>query len=250
MPATKIGANKNTMLAQGPKAAVNDVLVPLLSELATLTNTSEAAKWDGYDFGIEASEQDEDRALTDAAGAATRGYENFGGAIAYYTPDPADTSSIYRQARNLVGVPHTELVNVQRDGLPAGTAFAAGQVVNVYHVITDANAHQRGDKNRYYTIDFKPKGFVGVNRIIPSAVATAVAITGTAAVNVGESVQLKATYEGNNITVGAEWRSSDETVAVVTKHGIVIGISAGTADITATYPGSAAGTPTEVTVSA
>lgn len=249
MPAKKIASNQNTGLWVGPKSAVADPRKPTLAELNTLTNVSDAVRWEGYDFGIEASEQDEDRALTDAAGAASRGYENFGGGIAFYTPVPADTSSIYRQTRSLVAVPHTELVIVQRDGMAAGIPFAAGQVVNVYHVITDANTHARGDKNRYYTIDFKNKGFVGVNRIIPSAVPTAVAITGGAAVGVDNAIQLKAAYEGNNITVGAEWRSSDEGVAVVTKHGIVIGRSAGTADITATYPGSAAGTAHEVTVS-
>lgn len=249
MPAKKIASNKNTLLALGPKAAVPDVLDPELAQLLTLTNVSEATKWDGYDFGIESSEQDEDRALTDSATAATRGYENFGGGVAFFTPQPSDTSSVYRQARNIAGVPHTELVVVQRDGYPASAPFAAGQVVNTYHVITDARSEQRGDKNRYWTADFKPKGAVGVNRIIPSAVATAVAVTGAAAVDAGESIQLKAVYEANDITVGAVWRSSDESVAIVTKHGIVIGVSAGTADITATYPGSAAGTAKVITVS-
>ena len=249
MPALKINSNQNTLLALGPAAAVASKLEPTLAELLTLTNVSEAVKWDGFDFGIEASEQDEDRALTDAAGAATRGYENFGGNVSFFKPGASDTSSIYRQARNIAGKMHTELTAVQRDGLPASTPFAAGQVVNVFHVISDALQEQRGDKNRYWTTNLKSKGYVGVNRIIPSALPTAVAITGGATVDADESIQLRATYEGNDITVGAEWRSSDEAVAVVTKHGIVIGISAGTADITATYPGSASGTAHEVTVS-
>lgn len=247
MASTKIASNKNTLFSVGPKTAVPDVLDPTLAQLNATTNVSEAVKWDGYDFNIEASDQDEDRALTDAAGAATRGYENFGGSVAFFTPPPG-ANGIYRDARNIVATPHTELVAVQRDGYAASAPFATGQVVNVYHVITDAKAEERGDKNRYYTIDFKPKGFVGVNRIIPSAVPTAVTITGTASAEVGESTQLHAAYEGNDITVGAQWRSSDESVAVVTPHGIVIGISNGTADITATYPGSAAGDATEVTI--
>jgi hypothetical protein len=249
MPAKKINSNKNTGLWIGPKSAVPNVLLPTLAQLNTLTNVSEATKWDGYDFGLESSEQDEDRALTDAAGAATRGYENFGGGIAFYMPKPTDVSSIYRTARNLVAVPRTELVIVQRDGYSASTPFAAGQVINIYHVITDANAHQRGDKNRYYTIDFKPKGFVGVNRIIPSASATAVAITGGATVTVGAAIQLKAVYEGNDITVGAEWLTTDGSKADVTKHGWVIGIAAGAVSINATYPGSLASTPKSITVS-
>lgn len=250
MTNTKIVSNKNTAVWIGPKAAVANVLEPTLAELLTLTNVSEAIKWDGFDFAFEASEQDEDRALTDAAGAATRGYENFGGGIAFYTPQPSDTSSIYRSARNLVSVPHTELVIVTRDGLPASTPFAAGQVVNTFHVITDANAHVRGDKNRYYTINMKNKGFAGSNRIVPSAAPTAIVVTGTATVTVGgPASQLKAVYEGNDITIGAQWITSDETKVAVTPHGLLVGVAAGTANITATYPGALDSTATAATAS-
>ena len=248
MPAKKINANKNTLLAIGPKSAVADVLKPTLAELSSLTNVSEAVKWDGYDFGVQASEQDEDRALTDAAGAASRGYENYGGSVNFFSPVPSDTSSVVRQARNLVSKPHTELAAVTRDGYPASEPFAAGQGENTYHIITDANSEQRGDKNRYYTIGMKAKGFVGVNRIIPSSPATAVTITGSATVDVDEAVQLKAMYEGNNITIGAQWVSSDESIAIVTPHGLVIGVSDGEVEISATYPGSAVGPAFEITV--
>lgn len=248
MPATRIASNKNTALFIAPKSAVPDIKNATLAQLLTLTNVSSATKWDGYDFGVEASEQDEDRVLTDSATAATRGYENFGGPIAFFTPVPTDNGSVERQARNLVSTPHTELVIVTRDGYPASTPFAAGQVVNVYHVITDANAHQRGDKNRYYTIDFKAKGALSVNHIIPASTAGAVAITGPATVGEGESIQLKAVYQGNDITVGANWVVDDPSVAEVTRHGLVIGVAAGDVSITATYPGSAAGTAKAVEV--
>lgn len=249
MPEKKIASNKNTGLWIGPKSAVPDIYNATLAQLLTLTNVSSATKWDGYDFGIEASEQDEDRVLTDSATASTRGYENFGGPIAFFAVDPTDAGSVERQARNLVSTPHTELVIVTRDGYPASTPFSVGQIVNVYHVITDANAHQRGDKNRYYTIDFKAKGGVAVNHIIPSAAATPVAITGATTVASGAVIQLNAIYEGNDITVGAKWVVDDPTAAEVTKHGLVIGEGAGSVSITATYPGSAAGTAHAVTVS-
>lgn len=251
MPATKIISNKNTLLALAPKSLFPDVRTPTLAQLQAATNVSEAVKWDGYDLKLDTSDTDEDRALTDAANAATRGYENFGGTVSFYEPTPTDTSSIYRVARNMVAVPQTELVAIQRDGMSAAAPFAAGQVVNIFHVITDANSRERGDKNRYYKIDFKKKGFVGVNRIIPSASPKAVTVTpgSSLAVTVGKAIQLRATYEGNDITVGATWISSDVTKAVVTPHGLLIGIAAGSANITATYPGSAAGSPIAATVS-
>lgn len=250
MPATKINSNKNTYLGVGVISSIDDIFAPDLDELETLVNASDDTKWDGYDFGVEASDTDEDRVLTDAATAASRGYENFGGSIAFFPPLPTDSTSKTRTLRSLVSTPHTELALVQRDGYPANAAWAAGQVFNAFHVITDANAELRGDKNRYYTIDFKPKGKAGINRIVPSPVPTAVAVTGDASITMGETGQLRAAYEGNDITVGAVYVSSDESVAVVTPHGKVIPISAGTADITATYPGSAAGSPFEVTISA
>ncbi|MDL5351100.1 Ig-like domain-containing protein [Microbacterium sp. zg-YB36] len=250
MPATKISSNKHTALHIGVRAAIADVETAILPELQALTNASNVTKWDGYDFGVEASETDEDRVLTDAATAATRGYENFGGSIAFFPPLPGEVGTPERAVRSLVSTPHTELVLTQRDGYAASAAWAPGQVYNAFHVITDANSEQRGDKNRFYTIDFRPKGAVGINRIVPSLTPTAVAITGPAAVGVGESIQLRAAYEGNDITVGAVWVSSDESIAVVTPHGKVIGIADGEVEITATYPGSAAGTAHEITVSA
>lgn len=249
MPATKISSNKNTGLFAGVKSAVADVYKPTKAELDTLTNASDDTKWDGYDFKIDSSDTDEDRVLTDSSTTSTRGYENFGGSISFFPPLPTDSTSKARVVRQLVSTPHTELVLAQRDGYPASAAWAAGQVFNDYHVITDANNEQRGDKNRYYSINFRQKGGVGVNRIVPSAVATAVAITGGSTVTAGASIQLKGTYEGNDITVGADWVSSDETKAVITPHGRVIGIAAGTVNISATYPGSAAGTPKSITVS-
>lgn len=246
----RLKSNKNVALFIGPSNAIANIEAPTLAELNTLTNVSEATKWDGYDFNLEASEQDEDRALTDAAGAASRGYDQYSGPISFYTPQPTDPSSIYRDTRSLVSTPHTELVIVVRDGVAASAPWDEGQVFNAYRVISDANRHQRGDKNRYYTIDFKSKGGVGVNRIVPSASPTGVTIGPTTpTVAVGASVQLTATYEGNNITVGARWVSANEAIAIVTKHGKVIGVSAGSVNISATYPGSAAGTPKSVTVS-
>lgn len=249
MPATKIASNKNTALFLGVRSAVTSLDSQTKAELDTLLNASEDTKWDGYDFGIEASEADEDHVLTDSATASTRGYENFGGSIAFFPPLPGDTTSRTRQVRQRVSTPHTELVVAQRDGYAASAPWAAGQVYNIFHVITDANSEQRGDKNRYYSINFRQKGKCGINRIVPSAVATAVTLTGPATVAVGATIQLRASYEGNDITVGAKYVSSDITKAIVTAHGKVIPVAAGEVQVTATYPGSAAGVAKSITVS-
>ncbi len=251
MGATKTESNKNTFFGVAPVNAFANILAPTEAELAAVANLSEAIKWDGYDFGAEASEQDEDRALTDAAGSATRGYESYGGSVSLFTPKPGDTTSVEGQARALVAKPKTELVVVTRDGLPAGAPFAAGQVFNIYHVITDAKNEQRGDKNRYYSVNLRPKGKVGLNRIVPASTPGAVAVTpATPSVAAGSALQLRSVYQNNDITIGAQYTVADKSVAEVTKHGWLIGKTAGTTTITATYPGSATGSAVTVTVTA
>lgn len=248
MTSTKIISNKNVRFDVGPETAIADWDHLTLAELNSLTNVSEATKWDGFDLGLQASEQDEDRALTDGDGAATRGYENFGGTSSFFTPTPKDVSSVYRVAKNLLGKMHTEIAAVVRPAIPASAPWAPGQIYNAYHTITDANKRLRGDKNRYWTTDFKQKGRSIVNGIVPSASPKPVAITGPTSATAGGTAQLRATYEGVDITVGAEWASSDNSVAEVSKHGIVIAKRTGSAKITATYPGSAASTEHAITV--
>ena len=248
MASTKIASNKNVRFDLGAATAVSSWDYLTLADVNAMLNASEATKWDGFDVGHQASEQDEDRALTDSAGASTRGYENYGGTANFFMPVPTDTSSVERRTRNLVSTLHTELAAVVRPGVRASAPWAAGQVYNAYHTITDANRHARGDKNRYYTIAFKPRGAMIVNGIIPSSTPKPVAISGDDTVDLGGVGQLRATYEGRDITVGAHYVSSDPTVAEVTKHGVIIPLSAGTTNITATYPGSAAGSTFEVTV--
>ena len=246
---TKVKSNKNVAFHAGASTAFAKIDSQTLAELEGLGNYSEALKWDGFDIAIQASEQDEDRALTDAAGAASRGYEQYGGAVSAFHPVPGDTSSVYRRLLNLIGALHTEIVATIRPGIPASTPWAAGQVYTAFGLIVDAPRHQRGDKNRFYTRNLKAKSGVGVNRIVPSLVPSKVTTTPPSpSVAVGKSAQLRSVYEGRNITVGAVYRVADESVAVVTKHGKIIGLKAGSTTVTATYPGSAAGTPVTITV--
>ena len=52
-------SNKRIAFSLGPVSAVADVEDATLAELGTLTNVSEATKWDGFDFNLEASAQDD-----------------------------------------------------------------------------------------------------------------------------------------------------------------------------------------------
>jgi uncharacterized protein YjdB len=87
--------------------------------------------------------------------------------------------------------------------------------------------------------------------VLTAATPAAVILTpgSTLAVTVGSVKFLTASFEGVNVTIGATYVSDNPAVATVDKHGIVTGVSAGTANITATYPGSAPSTALAVTVS-
>jgi len=251
----RVLANQLVTVLIGPDTAIADYEKPTLAELQSLTNVSGAINWDSFDYNVQASDTADDRTLTDAAGAKSRQSSNFGGNIEFVTPKPDDVSSIYRTAYSILKGDRPKLAVVIRVNKSNSAPIAAGDVVNAYRTLADAHSLVRASQNKPsygYKVNFTPQDDIGVNRIVPAATATAVTLTpsSTLALTVGAVKFLKAAYQGVNITVGAQYVSDDETKVVVTEHGAVIGIAAGTANVTATYPGSAAGTELVVTVSA
>lgn len=89
----------------------------------------------------------------------------------------------------------------------------------------------------------------GGTAVLAKAVAaeSITAASTTATIKVGESVKLNATVAPANTTTNVVWSSSDANVAVVSKYGVVKGIAAGTAKITATL-GDGSGKKVEFTV--
>lgn len=248
----RVLSNKRVTVWVGPANSIADYKAPKKSEIAGMLNVSEAIKWDGFDFNIKASSSDDDRALTDAAGAKTRSYAQFGGSIAFFSPKASDTSSIYRQARTAVSVPRTMLAVVVRTVTLNSAGVAEGDEVNAYRVMTDATSQVRGKASYYYTVNFLPQDLIGVNAVVAPATAVAPTVTvaaGTVSGSAGSIVRLRAVYQGVNVTIGATWASSNQAAATVTRHGIVQMVGTGTANITATYPGSTASTATAITVS-
>lgn len=251
MTETRVLSNQRITVLLGPDTAIADYTQPKLSEILSLTNVSEAIRWSGFDFNLQASTSETDVSLTDGAGSKSRGYTQFGGHIAFFTPKPTDTSSILRVARNIVKTPRTRLAVAIRTVTLNSAGAAVGDVWNVYRTITDSNTHERGKVSYAYTINFKAQDDNGVNRVLTAATPSKVILTpgSTLAVASGAVSFLKATFEGVNVTKGATYVSDAPAIATVDKHGIVTGISAGTANITASYPGSATSDPVATTVS-
>lgn len=235
----------------GPDSAISDahwVAGPTLAELLTLVNHSKGVKVDGTDFALGASEQGEDRSFADQAGAKSRGVMTASGSIEVYTPGRGDTTSPEAKAYDTFGTTRTRLAVLQRPVVPNDTALAAGQEVNIFRVITDDRQHNRNDSSRTLGMGLVLQGNVFANYIIPAAIPTQVTVTGGDDITVGDVLFLKAVYHGRNVTAGATYLSSDEGVVKVTPGGVILGVAAGTATVTVSVPGSAAGTPITIVV--
>jgi hypothetical protein len=248
---TRVLSNQRVTVLLGPDTAIADYTQPKLAEILSLTNVSEAIRWSGFDFNTQASTSETDVSLTDAAGSKSRGFTQFGGHIAFFTPKPTDTTSILRIARNIVKTPRTRLAVAIRTVTLNSAGAAIGDVWNVFRTITDTNTHERGKVSYAYTINFKAQDDNGINRVLTAATPSAVILTpgATLAVTVGSIKFVTAKFENVNVTKGTTYTSDNPAVATVDKHGIVTGVTAGTANITATYPGSAPSTALAVTVS-
>lgn len=242
MPNTKIISNKRISWRVGSVSEISDWDAPPLDNLEALDNLSGAIRIAGTTFGLQASDQTDDRTFADEAGSQVLGYANFGGNVSHKVPKSGDTTSVEGKAHEHFATDRNELAILQRFGMPEAAALAAGQEINLFHVITDAQINERSQTGYQMTTAPKPQDDNLVNYIIPAASPASVTITGPATGAVGGAAFLKAAYQGHTITLGAEWSSSDETKAIVYPHGLVRYLGAGTVTITAAYPGGTADT--------
>jgi len=250
--ATRDLANRRIALLLGADNALTSLQAPAIDEANAMLPAHRAVRWDGYDMGMQESDQIDDRTLDDDAAATIAGFIAFGGALPVFYPKRTDTTSILRLVFNLLKAPRTKIAALERVGFAnSNDAIAAGDNVNTYRLMTDGfKPDTEGTGGYAYIVNLLAQGDAYPWTIVPAASPAAVAIVGglTLALAVGEYGLRGATYQSNNIANRATWTSSDETVATVDNRGIVKGISAGTANIVATFPGGSAATPCVVTV--
>lgn len=251
MPTRDI-ANKRITLWVGLASALGSFQYATETELAAMLKVAPAVRWDGYDFGMQASDQIDDRSLDDSATATIRSFMQFGGGIPFFFPKITDQSSILRQAFNLFKTRGTQLAIVQRVGfVDRRMAGLAGDNITIMKALTDGYVPDTEGTGGYaYVQNLLPQGDVAPWTIVRGTTATAVTINGagTQSVAVGGLALRTASYLGNDITNRAKWTSSNPAVATVDNRGIIEGISAGTANITAGFPGGTDSTALAVTV--
>lgn len=249
MTSTKVLSNQRVTVLAGLSTAIDDWANPTLAELTALTNVSGAVNWANFDLNIQASEQNDDRTLTDGAGAQSRGFTNFGGTMQFVNPKVDDLASIFRTAYDIFSSPRVELVVAVRYGKKNSLGPAEGDVWTIYRVMTDAPFFGQGDVSKFFQITLIARDDILPNYILPNATPTLPVVTVLdASVAVGDLVFASAVYEGHDVTKLGDWVSSDETKLIEVHPGIFMALATGAPTLKIKLPGSALSAGTAVTI--
>lgn len=257
MTDTRVYGNKRRTIAVGLDSAnpFADIEFATADELNALLNISSVVKWDSTDLAMQESDKIDDRVLTDNAGAQRRGFPQFGGSVNLLTPkDLANIVDIAVKAFNLFKTPRTVLWIADRVGPLNSTPFVAGQRINRYKIAVDAKKNQTsGDTSYSYTIKLIPQGDVFPQEIVASSIPLKISTSGhktSLSLATNKWTWGQAKLGESTVTTQASWKSSNPAVAVVDGRGLVTGLSAGEAKVTASVPGAADSEPITITVSA
>ncbi len=250
MTDVKVPSSGNIRVWWALPNAFSNFAAPTAAEINACLDVSDSISWNDFDFGLQASNTIDDPAITAIGKVSDRGAAQFGGGVSFYYPGAfGDASNEYANTYDAMDQPRTlGFLVVRIDGDKTATPAAAnGQMVSIYKVMTDAYAEViTGEEAFRYTITFLPQGDLAVRTVVG---ATTPITASTLAVAVGASEPLSATVGGRVYTNGVKWTTSDATKATVSSAGIVTGVAAGSATITATYEATGNTDTTSVTVS-
>lgn len=250
MTDVKVPASGNIRVWWALPNAFANFAAPTASEINACLDVSDSISWNDFDFGLQASNTIDDPAITAIGKVSDRGAAQFGGGVSFYYPGAfGDASNDYANTYDAMDQPRTlGYLVIRIDGDKTATPAAAnGQMVSIYKVMTDAYAEViTGEEAFRYTITFLPQGDLAVRTVVGG---TTPVTPSTLSVAAGASAHLTATVGGRNYTNGVKWTTSDPTKATVSSAGVVTGVAAGSATITATYEATGNTDTTAVTVS-
>lgn len=250
---TKLPANGHITVAWALPNAFANFKAPTTTELNDALNLSKSISWNDFDFGMSASNTQNDPSIADKGNVTDRGAAQYGGGISFYYPKSYDdNTSDYSLVFDAMDTPRTRgFIVVRVDGnKPSTQAFADGDYIYVMEVMTDAASNViTGEEAFRYTVNFLQQGGLVVYGVAYSGSMTLEVTPATLATSVGDFDRLNAKVEGREYTNGAEWSSSDTSVATVSNAGVVSSIAPGEATITAKYEYNEAEDSCVVTVS-
>lgn len=250
---TKVTSNGHLDVWAVPVTGIADYRSPTAAEINAGVRLTPAVAWDGSSFPANDESGDiDDRSMEDIGNALSRGFASFGAELSFFRPVPGDTASEAADAWDLFKTPRVPVFLVtrvlQRAVAPGVTPAAAGQWISVYRFITDTvNDDTEGEDSVKFVVGFLPQGELKVNTQVKNATPVSVTnATGSTSLSVGGHAVLRATLGGKRATQAVDWITSNDAVAYVSPNGVVTGVSAGTATITAAHP-AASGPSTGIT---
>ncbi len=248
---TKVYAAGRVSVWWVPSGGIADINAPTDAEINAGVPLSDAIAWENYELAASESEDVDDRSLMDVGNATTRGAAQFAGTLSFFRDlNPNDTTSPYVKAFEAFRVPRAYgylVTRVLQNPEGVQSPAVVGDDISVMYFVADTFIDDtEGDDSVKFTVNFQPQGQLAIYTKVAGGTITVDPTTLSLAVGAAEKVD--ALTSGDNVSVGARWTSSDTTVASVSPMGVVKGIAAGTATVTATYPGTTGTATVAVTV--
>lgn len=231
--------------------SIADPNAPTAAEINAGKDFSEAISWNNFELGSSGSADVDDRSIVDVGNATSRGFPDFSATLAFFREKNAsDTTSIYQQAFDTFRDSGLKGFLVVRYAQAApGTPAVAGQIVSAYYFETDRISDDtEGEDSVKFEVNFLPQAILAEHVVVKTAAPVVVA-PATLALDVDEIGIASAAVGGHPMASEADWISSAPNIASVSSRGVIVGISAGTATITATHPGGTTAGTVTVTVS-
>jgi hypothetical protein len=220
-----------------PAGGITDIDDAVVSELNAGYNLSKAVSVSDTDFGVSASNTNNDPSFADTGNVVDRGAPQYGGGTTHYYPrNYDDNTNIHSIAFDLLSPDRVQGYWVRRiDGEKSNaTAIADGDYVSVFSVMADAqNDALGGEEAQKYTLNWLSRGALSVYTVARSG-AAALSVPATATPEPGTKGRFGATLNGR-FYGGVEWSSSDPDVIEVYPGGfyVVTGADTDTATVTA-----------------
>lgn len=221
---------------------------PTVAELNAGQELEAVTLWESFEVGAQASDTSDTASIKAKTAVARRAAANYGGSAAFWYPgdhtDMQNLASLVLAIMKVVNQPGYLAVSVDGEiGEPnqpnIDFTFADGDLVSIFRIITDEwDDMITGEEAFYYTRNFLKNGFMRTYTVASASAPVLVATETSAAVAVAALASISATINGRDWTRGVRYRSSDPDVLTVSPSGIVIGVSAGAADVTVEVPGS------------
>jgi hypothetical protein len=247
MADTKAQANGNVTVWAVPVTGIADYRSPTAAEINAGLDITDAMAWEGTTFPTANESNDiDDRSLRDAGNATSRGFAQFEFAPTFFRPyDVKDVASDYGKAFQMFKAPRVPVYIVTRVLQVAKGVHvdaSAGEWISIFRFTTDAVTDDtEGEDSVKYSVSTLPQGEVEVYTQVKNAGPVVITVADTS-LSVGQHSTSLATLGGKYATQTVRWSSSNTAVATVSQNGVVTGISAGTATITASHPAATGAT--------